>query len=99
MLCLYIADNKLVMSVYTTIKDRKFIMISDYLINARKGTIFFSIPTKNFNNPEMCRSERLVSKCFGVCKKILPLQKRLLNCCCRLINIKCLCDTYFCVLR
>ena len=37
-------------------------MISDYLINARKGTIFFSIPTKNFNNPEMCRSERLVSK-------------------------------------
>ena len=56
MLCLYIADNKLIMSVYTTIKDRKFIMISDYLINARKGTIFFSIPTKNFNNPEMCRS-------------------------------------------
>ena len=49
-------------------------MISDYLINARKGTIFFSIPTKNFNNPEMCRSERLVSNRFGVCKKILPLQ-------------------------
>ena len=54
--CLYIVDNKLVMSVYATIKNRKFIMISDYLINARKGTIFFSIPTKNFNNPEMCRS-------------------------------------------
>ena len=71
MLCLYIADNKLVMSVCATIKNRKFIMISDYLINARKGTIFFSIPTKNFNNPEMCRSERLVSKRFGVCKKNL----------------------------
>lgn len=71
MLCLYIADNKLAMSVYTTIKDRKFIMISDYLINARKGTIFFSIPTKNFNNPEMCRSERLVSNRFGVYKKNL----------------------------
>ena len=52
------------MSVYATIKNRKFIMISDYLINARKGTIFFSIPTKNFNTPEMCRSERLVSKRF-----------------------------------
>lgn len=75
MLCLYIADNKLVMSVYTTIKDRKFIMISDYLINARKGTIFFSIPTKNFNNPEMCRSERLVSNRFGVCKKNLTFAK------------------------
>ena len=46
-------------------------MISDYLINARKGTIFFSIPTKNFNNPEMCRSERLVSNRFGVYKKNL----------------------------
>lgn len=69
MLCLYIADNKLVMSIYPTIKDRKFIMISDYLINARKGTIFFSIPTKNFNNPEMCRSERLVSNCFLLEKK------------------------------
>lgn len=64
MLCLYIVDNKLVISVYATIKNRKFIMISDYLINARKGTIFFSIPTKNFNNPEMCRSERLVSNRF-----------------------------------
>ena len=71
MLCLYIADNKLIMSIFSTIKDRKFIMISDYLINARKGTIFFSIPTKNFNNPEMCRSEYLVSKRFGVCKKNL----------------------------
>lgn len=71
MLYLYIVDNKLVMSVYATIKNRKFIMISDYLINARKGTIFFSIPTKNFNNPEMCRSERLVSNRFGVCKKNL----------------------------
>ena len=97
MLCLYIVDNKLVMSVYATIKNRKFIMISDYLINARKGTIFFSIPTKNFNNPEMCRSERLVSNRF-LLEKILPLQKRLLNCCCKLINIECLCDTYFCVL-
>ena len=64
MLYLYIADNKPIMSVCTAIKDRKFIMISDYLINARKGTIFFSIPTKNFNNPEMCRSERLVSNRF-----------------------------------
>ena len=73
MLCLYIVDNKLVMSVYATIKNRKFIMISDYLINARKGTIFFSIPTKNFNNPEMCRSERLVSNRF-LLEKILPLQ-------------------------
>ena len=52
------------MSVYATTKNRKFIIISDYLINARKGTIFFSIPTKNFNNPEMCHSERLVSKRF-----------------------------------
>ena len=69
MLCLYIVDNKLVISVYATIKNRKFIMISDYLINARKGTIFFSIPTKNFNNPEMCRSERLVSKRFLLEKK------------------------------
>ena len=99
MLCLYIVDNKLIMSVYPTIKYRKLIMISDYLINARKGTIFFSIPTKNFNIPKMCRSERLVSKRFGVCKKILPLRNRLLNYCCKLINIKCLCDTYFCVLR
>jgi len=97
LLCLYIVDNKLVMSVYATIKNRKFIMISDYLINARKGTIFFSIPTKNFNNPEMCRSERLVSNCF-LLEKILPLRNRLLNCCCRLINIECLCDTCFCVL-
>ncbi len=97
MLCLYIVDNKLVMSVYATIKNRKFIMISDYLINARKGTIFFSIPTKNFNNPEMCRSERLVSNRF-LLEKILPLQKRLLNYCCKLINIECLCDTCFCVL-
>ena len=71
MLCLYIADNKLVMSIYPTIKDRKFIMISDYLINARKGTIFFSIPTKNFNNPEMCRSERLVSNRFFVRIKMI----------------------------
>lgn len=50
-------------------------MISDYLINARKGTIFFSIPTKNFNNPEMCRSEHLVSNRLGVCKKNLTFAK------------------------
>ena len=80
MLCLYIVDNKLVMSVYATIKNRKFIMISDYLINARKGTIFFSIPTKNFNNPEMCRSERLVSKRFCWNKN---------DYLCRHCNIKC----------